>query len=131
VTVGTVTVGTVTVTDVTGVVTVADVGGFTGTVVTAGTDGTASTDGTDGTTPLTVSVGEVEIVEIADISPAGWEGSEEAPALSDGRSLVGVLSSAPCRETARDGCRKAEPSTERCRPTTSGCPSTLGAKACA
>ena len=103
-----------------GVVTVTAGGGLTGTV---GAEGTA---GTEATTPLTVSVGEVATVEMMDVAPAGWAGSE--PPLWDGRSVVGALPSAPCPRAARDGCRKTPPSTERFCATDAGCRRTLGAK---
>jgi hypothetical protein len=127
---GSVTVGTVTATDVTGVVTVADVGVVTGAAGTAGTEGTAGADGNDVATPLTVSAGDVEIVEMTDDSPAGCTDSADSEeALPEGWSSVGALLSAPCPGTPREGRRKAEVSTEPRRATTAGHSSTLGANA--
>ena len=69
---------------------------------------------------------EVETAEMPAVAPAGWAGSERS--LGEDGSSVGAPRSAPCPETAGAGCRKTESPREPFRPTTAGCPSTLGPK---
>jgi hypothetical protein len=97
---GTVTVGTVTVTETTGVDTVKDGGG--GGTVGAGTEGTTWV--TEFVVELTVETADAAGAEALGALPE--EAVPEEP-LADGRSLVGVPRSAPFPETAERRWRKA------------------------
>ena len=93
------TVGTVTVTETTGVDTVTGGGG--GGIVGAGTEGTTCV--TEFVVEFTVETAGAACAEAVGALPG--EAIPEEP-LSEGRSLVGELRSAPCLETAERRWRK-------------------------
>ena len=113
---GSPTGGTVTVTEVTGVDTVTGVGGIAGAAGSVGTTWVTElvVDDTVETTPSgAAAAGALPETPLAEVPLPEVPLPEEL--LSDGRSLVGAVWSAPCLETAERRWRKAATLTARAR----------------